>query len=541
MAVAVMKHVASNFVKLDKFEGVDFRRWQKKMHFLLSSISVVYVLTTPMPEDGVDNPTMEQVRKRAKCHLRIEESLRVQDSDKPKGNNVVGPLVVNMVEHNNSSMYNNNKGTKGSVDVSSNSLKGRNMFNKSLQVYYVTYVSEVYFVQDDDIAWDVIFDENRFSLVPRLSQRSLKDRAKDIGGSVVPEKNVTLWKEAINDDMDSIMGNNTWVLVDLPSGIYYFDNYAPVACISTIRLLIAMASIHNLIIHQMDVKKTFFNGKLKEEQVPKQWHQKFDEVVLSNGYLLNQANKCVYSKFDKSCKGVIIFLYVDDMLIFSTDQVQVDLTKEFLSSRFSIKDMGEADVILDCGDLSKAYQFQPPQCTVNHLIFNAHNDLLDSQNKLMEQMTSMCEMVGQLIQKNQEKQIQEDQAANARYWKIPAYYDDDDDYNFAITPNETVDSLIMGDEHLDTIPATKSNEFIKSCVENLVPNPSESEGKNGSDLPACFTTFLNILFDAEYEFDSVDDQSKRNQESDSEAKCNEEHHVFFTNKSLKTTLLNVSA
>nr|GEX10460.1 hypothetical protein [Tanacetum cinerariifolium] len=65
----------------------------------------------------------------------------------------------------------------------------------------------------------------------------------------------------------------------------------------------------------------------------------------------------------------------------------------------------------------------------------------------------------------------------------------------------------MGDEHLDTISATESNEFIKSCVENLVPNPSESEGENGCDVPACFTTFSNILFDAEYEFDSVDDQS----------------------------------
>nr|GEY78049.1 hypothetical protein [Tanacetum cinerariifolium] len=53
----------------------------------------------------------------------------------------------------------------------------------------------------------------------------------------------------------------------------------------------------------------------------------------------------------------------------------------------------------------------------------------------------------------------------------------------------------------------ESDEFIKSCVENLVPNPSESEGKNSCDVPACFTTFLNVLFDAEYEFDSVDDQS----------------------------------
>ncbi|GJZ89331.1 zinc finger, CCHC-type containing protein [Tanacetum coccineum] len=82
------------------------------------------------------------------------------------------------------------------------------------------------------------------------------------------------------------------------------------------------------------------------KQAPKQWHQKFNEMVLSNGYLLNQADKCVYSKFDESGKRVIICLYVDEMLIFGTDQVQVDLTKEFLSSRFSMKDMGEADVIL---------------------------------------------------------------------------------------------------------------------------------------------------------------------------------------------------
>ncbi|GKA62332.1 zinc finger, CCHC-type containing protein, partial [Tanacetum coccineum] len=321
--VAAMKHMASNFAKLEKFEGVDFKRWQKKMHFLLSSMSVVYVLTTPMPDDGGENPTVEQVRKRAKwdnndyvcrglilngmsdslfdvyqnvktskelwdtlkakymaddasskkflvsnftnykmtdsrpvleqynellrilgrftqhkmnmdeyikvsciidklppswkdfkhtlkhlkeeltlielgSHLRIEESLRAQDSDKPKGNNVAGPSVVNMVEHNNSSRYNDNKGkrkhhdtranpnkktkvtcwkcgkpghlkkdckagnvgnrangssTKGSEDGSSNPLKGQSMFNKSHQIYYVTYVSQAFFVQDDDVAW----------------------------------------------------------------------------------------------------------------------------------------------------------------------------------------------------------------------------------------------------------------------------------------------------------------------------------------------------------------------------------------------------
>ncbi|GJZ22731.1 hypothetical protein Tco_0559770 [Tanacetum coccineum] len=169
MAAATMKHMASNFVMLDKFEGVDFRRWQKKMHFLLSSISVVYVLTTHIPEDG-DDAAVEQLRKRdsleakhmaedasskkflvsnfTTCnmtnsrpvleqynelldfkhtlkhlkeeltfvelgsHLRTEESLKMHDSDKPKGNNVDGPSVVNMVEHDNSFRCNDNKGKR---------------------------------------------------------------------------------------------------------------------------------------------------------------------------------------------------------------------------------------------------------------------------------------------------------------------------------------------------------------------------------------------------------------------------------------------
>ncbi|GJV01515.1 zinc finger, CCHC-type containing protein [Tanacetum coccineum] len=78
MAAAAMKHMASNFAKLDKFEGLDFRRWQKKMHFLLSSMSVMYVLTTPMPKDGGDNPTVKQVRKRPKWDNDDYDSLEAK-------------------------------------------------------------------------------------------------------------------------------------------------------------------------------------------------------------------------------------------------------------------------------------------------------------------------------------------------------------------------------------------------------------------------------------------------------------------------------
>nr|GEW57688.1 hypothetical protein [Tanacetum cinerariifolium] len=136
----------------------------------------------------------------------------------------------------------------------------------------------------------------------------------------------------------------------------------------------------------------------------------------------------------------------------------------------------------------------------------------------------MCEMFCQIVQKKpEEKRIEEEQATKAQNWKLPVCYDDDDDEEgsnslqdniisglppcSAIIPNEPVDSLSMGDEHLNIISATESDEFIKSSVENFVQNSSESEGEYECDLPAGFTTFSNVLFDADYDFYFVDDQS----------------------------------
>nr|GEV11038.1 retrovirus-related Pol polyprotein from transposon TNT 1-94 [Tanacetum cinerariifolium] len=71
----------------------------------------------------------------------------------------------------------------------------------------------------------------------------------------------------------------------------------------------------------------------------------------------------------------------------------------------------------------------------------------------------------------------------------------------------------MGDEHLSIIPKTESYDFIKSSVENLVPSPSEtkdfSDIESECDVPVCddFTTFSNLLFDADDDFYSSDDES----------------------------------
>nr|GFB30044.1 hypothetical protein [Tanacetum cinerariifolium] len=102
--------------------------------------------------------------------------------------------------------------------------------------------------------------------------------------------------------------------------------------------------------------------------------------------------------------------------------------------------------------------------------------------------------------------------------------DDDDDYTSAITPGEPVlsteepdNSLRMGDEHLDTIPATESDEFIKSGVEDLIPIPSESEGipEHMCDVPSHDNSLpfdvskdqIEDFFESNKEFSSTDDDS----------------------------------
>ena len=193
-----------------------------------------------------------------------------------------------------------------------------------------------------------------------------------------------LWKESINSEIESIMHNHTWEIVDLLSGaktrgckwvfkrklkpygsivIYkarlvakyfkqkkgvdYFETCDSVTRISSIRVLIALTSIHNLMIHQIDIKIAFLNRELEEEiytdqpkecmvlgeekkvcrvvkslyglkQASKQWQSKFVHVLISNGFSINDTDKFIFSKVENnSC--IFICLYVDDMLIFGTN------------------------------------------------------------------------------------------------------------------------------------------------------------------------------------------------------------------------------
>jgi hypothetical protein len=82
------------------------------------------------------------------------------------------------------------------------------------------------------------------------------------------------------------------------------------------------------------------------KQAPKQWHEKFDRTLTYVGFVINEADTCVYYRYGGG-EGVILCLYVDDILIFRTNLNVIKEVKDLLSNNFEIKDLGEPDVILN--------------------------------------------------------------------------------------------------------------------------------------------------------------------------------------------------
>jgi hypothetical protein len=131
---------------------------------------------------------------------------------------------------------------------------------------------------------------------------------------------------------------------------------------------------YDLELYQMVVKTTFLNGYLLEniymaqpkgfsmkgkehmgchmrkpiyglKQASRQRYLKFDETIRSIGFKENEEDNCIYAKF-RSRKFILLILYVDDILLASSNVSLLLKTKRFLSSNFDMKDLGEASFVL---------------------------------------------------------------------------------------------------------------------------------------------------------------------------------------------------
>ncbi|KAK9067917.1 hypothetical protein SSX86_012028 [Deinandra increscens subsp. villosa] len=218
------------------------------------------------------------------------------------------------------------------------------------------------------------------------------------------------WQEAMNEEISSLLKNQTWKLVEKPedqklvdckwlfkvkegmpgepprykarlvakgftqkAGVDYNEVFSPVVKHNSIRIMLAITAVNNYELQQLDVKTAFLHGNLDEsiymkqppgyeqgenqvcllqrslyglKQSPRMWYKRFDEYITSKGFNRCSYDSCIYFKEYDASKFVYLLLYVDDMLVACAEIDQINETKELLMAEFEMKDLGEAKKIL---------------------------------------------------------------------------------------------------------------------------------------------------------------------------------------------------
>ena len=213
------------------------------------------------------------------------------------------------------------------------------------------------------------------------------------------------WRKAMEDEMESLRKTGTWTLVEPPNnrqiitckwvlrikrnatgepvrfkarvvargfsqvpGIDFKDTFSPTLKITGFRMLVALAALHNLELHHLDVQTAFLHGELSEEiymqqppffedstyphhvcrlqksiyglkQSPRVWYHKLHSFLINVGYnrLKNEPN--IYLR-KTNTTFIIIGVYVDDIPLISNSKSCINLAKKELASVFPISDLG---------------------------------------------------------------------------------------------------------------------------------------------------------------------------------------------------------
>ncbi|KAK1687082.1 hypothetical protein QYE76_047930 [Lolium multiflorum] len=220
--------------------------------------------------------------------------------------------------------------------------------------------------------------------------------------------NSSKWQIAMEDELKSMGSNDVWDLVEVPNGakrvgckwiyktkydpkgnierfkarlvakgftqregIDYNETFSPVSSKDSFRIVMALVAHFDLELHQMDVKTAFLNGDLDEDvymtqpegfvvegkehlasrlkksiyglkQASRQWYLKFDKIIRTFGFTENVKDNYVKFKGSRFTNS----MYVDDILLACSDKDMLHETKNFLSSNFDMKDLGEALYVL---------------------------------------------------------------------------------------------------------------------------------------------------------------------------------------------------
>lgn len=205
------------------------------------------------------------------------------------------------------------------------------------------------------------------------------------------------WKSAMNRELQSLIKNKTWKLVNRPQNKRVIDvkwvykkknentfkarlvvkgfqqrenidnTYSPIAKMQTLKLLLAFCCQYGLNIEQMDVETAFLNGKISTEvyvnqpkgyeegtdkvfklrkslyglrESPRAWYECFHKTMTELNFKRSDYDYCLYVKLENNVVTYVL-IFVDDLLICSINDQGITEVKCELMKRFHMKDLGK--------------------------------------------------------------------------------------------------------------------------------------------------------------------------------------------------------
>ena len=260
------------------------------------------------------------------------------------------------------------------------------------------------------------------SVIGNINERTLRSKAQSESNffcfvSTIEPKNINeaikdeSWVIAMQEELNQFVRNNVWTLVPHPKGqtiigtkwvfrnkmdengvvsrnkarlvaqgynqqegIDYYETFAPVARLESIRILLAYACAHDFKLFQMDVKSAFLNGFTNEEvyvaqppgftdfetpnhvyklkkalyelkQAPKAWYDRLKTFLVDHKYTMGLVDNTLFTK-RKDSHIIIIQIYVDDIIFGSTCQELCDDFSKIMHDEFEMSMMGELNFFL---------------------------------------------------------------------------------------------------------------------------------------------------------------------------------------------------